>query len=170
VHGQRQPAEHLCRVRITFSSLNSPFHLTETQTQGDVFIRVAELTEETANFFGASSCQSDNAKRGLKLRLALGNALEQGALEVATTRRPFRVQLASIIVAQGRARLGKSNRPLFLRTGPHRSFHHRFRARELERQTKTCESFCVITGLQLDVLEENSITAKAAMEAELLRN
>ena len=81
----------------------------EALAQGAVFVRVAQLAEQTANVVRPSPGLFDQRQGGSERESAGLRVFEQAALERAALPRPLRVQLAGAILAQGRTGLGKAS-------------------------------------------------------------
>ena len=81
----------------------------EALAQGAVFVRVAQLAEQTANVVRPSPGVFDQRQGGRERATAGLHVFEQLALERAALPRSLRVQLASAILAQGRTGLGKAS-------------------------------------------------------------
>ena len=81
----------------------------EALAQGAVFVRVAQLAEQTANVVRPSPGLFDQRQGGSERESAGLRVFEQLALERAALPRSLRVQPASAILAQGRTGLGKAS-------------------------------------------------------------
>ena len=81
----------------------------EAFAQGAVFVRVAQLAEETANVVRSSPGVFDQRQRGSERDPVGLRVFEQLALERAALPRSLRVYPAGAILAQGRTGLGKAS-------------------------------------------------------------
>ena len=126
----------------------------ETLAHGAMFVRIAQLPEQTANFVGPSPGLFDQRQGRSERDSPRLRVLEQLALERAALPRSVRVQPARAILAQGRTRLGKaSDRPLA--------------AGKRHRQPERFQLPGIIALLEFNEIEERTVAAEAARAAEL---
>ena len=126
----------------------------EALAQGAVFVRVAQLAEQTANVVRPSPGVFDQRQGGSERESAGLRVFEQPALERAALPRPLRVQLAGAIFAQGRTGLGKAS-------------DGRLAARHGNRQPERFQFPSIIALLEFNEVEERTVAAQAARATEL---
>lgn len=126
----------------------------DTLAQGEVFVRVAQLAQESAHVVRPPPGLFDQRQGGGKRDPAGFRVFEQPALEGATLPRPLRVEPARAILAQGRTGLGKPSDGLLA-------------AGKGNRESERFQFPGVITPLEFNEIEERAVTAKSAREAKV---
>ena len=126
----------------------------EALAEGAVLVGVAQLAQEPANLVRPSPRFFNQQPGGGECDSADLRVMEQLALERAALPRSLRVQPAGAIRAQGRTGLGKAS-------------DGRFAAGKGNRQPERLQFPGVIAPLELDEIEERTVTAQSACKAEL---
>lgn len=160
MHGQGQIGKQLrLRVagRIGFKVATNSF---EAQAECEFLVPITQCAEELLHFRGALPGQPNRAQSRRQPDFIFLHRLEQGAFEIATTGRTFRVNSAAIASAKSRARLGYfGHGRVFSRTSLSQTNFY--------RKAHGTQPACIIARLKFDVPKQHAVAAKSALETKL---
>jgi hypothetical protein len=166
MHCQGEFAESVGGCVVESAGFKPSPRALETEAQRQVFVRVAQRAQETAHLFRARVGGTDGFQRGGQFRGARRNRLEERALELAAALGAFRIDAATVLIAERGAGLGEFRVSGF-----------GFRVQRVpapspdspnftDGQSERFEMLRVVARLEFNVLEENAIAAQAAGEAK----
>jgi hypothetical protein len=154
VHGQAQIGELGLGGGVSQARFHPFGRAVEAFTQGPVHIGIAQFAKQSPDFFRSSPGLPDQPQCGRKGDPAGLRVLEHAALEHPTLPRPVRVDPAGAILAQGRARLGKTCDRLPA-------------ARKRDRQPEPLQFSDIVLRFEFDEVEKRPVAAQAACAAEV---
>ena len=125
----------------------------ESGAKREMFVRIPESEEQTADFVGALTSRADDVQGGGHVGMTRLHALEQDALELPAVSGAVGVDSAPAAIERG-ARLGQVRRA-------------QSRVRGANRQAQRQQPRGFIAALQADVGKDNSVAAQPACRAKL---